>query len=66
LEGVTIVTDRTTKALLSLIALGLWANALAPMVRSLPANASGSDYLQNIDFNISRLEAGTCVNGKLC
>jgi hypothetical protein len=60
------VVDRTTKILLTLIASGLWANAVAPMMRPLPANASTSDYLQNIDFNISRLEAGTCVNGKLC
>lgn len=34
------MTDRTTKLLLALIALGLFANALMPLLRPTPARAA--------------------------
>jgi hypothetical protein len=37
-------TDRVTKLLLTLIALGLWANALAPAFRSTTVRASSSTH----------------------
>jgi hypothetical protein len=37
-------TDRLMKLLLTLIALGLWANALAPLFRSTTVRASDSTH----------------------
>jgi hypothetical protein len=34
--------DRSTKIILALIAAGLWANALAPIMKSTPAKANDS------------------------
>lgn len=67
--------DRTTKILLACVALGLWANLFAPVLRPLTANAQyESDYilrsidahLARIDANIDKLQRGACANGKLC
>ena len=59
--------DRTTKILLALIAAGLWANALMPIVKVNSAFAQdASSYLRNIDLNIRGLTNGVCLNAKLC
>jgi hypothetical protein len=69
------MTDRTTKILLASIALGLWANALIPLVQPISALAQyESDYilksinahLANMDVNLDKLQKGSCSNGKLC
>ena len=69
------MADRTTKILLACVALGLWANLLAPLLRPTAALAQyESDYilksidarLANIDVNIDKLQRGTCANGRLC
>jgi len=66
------MTDKTTKLLLLAIALGLWANALIPVVRPTVVGAQNSqlgsidDHLDNIETAIVRIGRGTCTNGKLC
>lgn len=56
--------DRWTKAILVVIALGLWANALPQYIN--PAQADVNSYLRNIDFNITALALGACANRRLC
>jgi hypothetical protein len=71
--------DRTTKILLAAIALGLWANAAAIIVK--PASAQGADnilagllgQLEQIRTAVAqmavvfdRIEGGRCVNRKIC
>jgi len=67
--------DRTSKILLAVIALGLWGNVFAFLLRSNVAVAqyetdhilrSVDAHLANIDGNIDRLQKGSCPNGKLC
>ena len=69
------MADRTTKILLAAIALGLWANLFGPVLRPITAFAQyESDHilrsidarLASIDFNIDKLQKGSCANGKLC
>ena len=52
--------DRTTKLLLAAIALGLWANAVATVVR--PARADSN----TVEMYISSIANGTCINRKIC
>ncbi|MEK9808993.1 MAG: hypothetical protein VW362_00995 [Candidatus Nanopelagicales bacterium] len=74
------MTERTTKALLAAIALGLWAN-LALSVFETRLQAQSGDRLQllmsaaltdislatrNIDFNVERIAGGTCINRTIC
>ena len=69
------MTDRITKLLLFLIALGLWANVSIGLLR--PQRASADDStLSSIDDHLARIyhdvhnmndiEDGTCRNPKLC
>ena len=66
------MTDRTTKTLLALIALGLWANALIPLFRPMPVAAQDSQlesidsHLSKLEMEVSRIGRGTCLNGKIC
>jgi hypothetical protein len=69
------MVDRTTKILLASIALGLWANLFAPVLRPITAFAQyENDHilksidarLASIDVNIERLQNGNCANRKLC
>jgi len=69
------MADRTTKILLACIALGLWVNIFAPLLRPIAAFAQyETDYilksidarLASIDANIDKLQKGTCSNGRLC
>jgi hypothetical protein len=57
-------TDRTTKILLLLIALGLWANVLTPAVSA--QNFSIPPILQEIATHVTRISNGTCRNVRLC
>lgn len=59
------MNDRTTKILLALIALGLWANALGPVLKPLPAFASDS-LLRSIDSTLEDIARGNCSNRKIC
>jgi hypothetical protein len=72
--------DKTTKLLLAAIALGLWANAWASLLR--PAQAQRGDTydlgtiaaslngitraLQGLDEQASNIGRGICQNRKLC
>lgn len=69
------MTDRSTKILLSSIALGLWANLFIPLVRPVTAVAQYETdrilqriegHLSAMDLNIERLQNGSCANGRLC
>lgn len=61
------MTDRTTKILLALIALGLWANAVqSSRTSAQPGGTLTEFYLRQIQGDISRLIGGTCPNQKLC
>jgi hypothetical protein len=58
--------DRSTKILLGVIAAGLWANVLMPVLSPAPARADVEGSLSRIDSNIRALTSGVCINGKLC
>jgi hypothetical protein len=61
------MNDRATKILLALIALGLWANVLGPVLKPLPAYASDTDrLLSRIDDSLNDIARGYCSNKKLC
>lgn len=69
------MTDRTTKLLLLVIALGLWANVSIGLLRQQRASAQDST-LSNIDtsliqighdvHSLADIEDGTCRNSKIC
>ena len=62
-------TDKITKLLLLMIALGLWVNALAPLFRPAPVAAQNEelhDTLKNIAHDVHGLWSGTCINTKIC
>lgn len=60
--------DITTKALLLLIALGLWMSALAPMFRPAPVTAARPDLddiesvVKDIAHDVHSIYNGTCLN----
>ena len=66
--------DRTTKVLLGAIALGLWANAGVPLLRTTPAYAAADvQLLSGIDEKLEAMLAGImglyrgkCPNKNLC
>jgi hypothetical protein len=53
--------DRTTKVLLLLIALGLWFNTLASVVRPIVIKADTDSTLQDIAHDVHNLSV--CVSG---
>jgi hypothetical protein len=61
--------DRSTKLLLGAIALGLWANALAPFFRPAPVHAQDASSIQSsldsIEHDVHSIYSGTCL-GKIC
>jgi hypothetical protein len=73
------IMDRTAKILLAAIALGLWANAAATIVK--PASAQGADNIlagllgqleqmqtavAHMAVSFDKIEGGRCVNRKIC
>ena len=64
------MADRTSKVLLAIIGLGLWANALVSMLGSNEAVAqtiSGMvGDISDIKSGVAALAGGTCMNSKLC
>jgi hypothetical protein len=72
MEG-RMMIDRTTKLILAAIALGLWANFAAQMLRSAAADQIDTLVLNAIAGDTSRalrsliaVETGRCVNSKIC
>ena len=60
-----MIIDRTTKLLLLLIALGLWANAFAPSVQAQRlSDLEGT--VNNIQQHIFSIATGVCLNQKIC
>jgi hypothetical protein len=64
------MTDRTSKVLLAMIAMGLWANALVSILGSNEAVAQSISGMvgdiSDIKSGVSALSGGTCQNSKLC
>jgi hypothetical protein len=64
-----MATDRSTRLLLGLIALGLWANVFAPLFRASPVHAQDADSiaqsLKNIEHDVHSIYNGTCLS-KIC
>lgn len=61
--------DRTTKALLFAIALGLWMNAAVSWLKPVPVQAAAQDVaatLSEIERRVSQIARGTCTNSKIC
>ena len=64
------MTDRTSKVLLAMIAMGLWANALVSILGSNEAVAQSISGMvtdiSDIKSGVSALSGGTCQNSNLC
>jgi hypothetical protein len=60
------MNDRIVKVLLALIATGLWANAVIPLVKPTPAYAILGDPVSNIADALESISSGRCRNQKLC
>ncbi len=58
--------DKTTKLLLLMIALGLWLNAISPLLYVKKVSADTDSALQGIADDISKISKGTCLNSTIC
>jgi hypothetical protein len=64
--------DKTTKVVLVVIALGLWANAIPCLIRPVQAQPNHaaqphySDVLVPIRGDLSKIEDGFCSNSTIC
>ncbi len=66
--------DKTTKIILAFIAVGLWANALSPLVPAAVASQADIERaMRSIKSNIGRIQSdfhsihnGSCSNSKIC
>jgi hypothetical protein len=59
------MTDRTTKALLLALTVGVWLNILTPLFQATPVQAQSSE-LRNIESYVRGIANGLCLNGKIC
>lgn len=70
------MTDRTTKALLLAIALGLWMNVAGQWLRPVPLQAQGNASMafmasmatdvSRIALTVNAIALGQCLNDKIC
>jgi hypothetical protein len=64
------MTDRTAKALLLAVALGLWANVATLWIGPVPVFAQdNSDIvreLRSIKSSVESITSGLCLNSKIC
>jgi hypothetical protein len=60
-----VMTDRTTKALLLMIAIGLWVNLAAMWFRAVPVSAADADTTV-IMRDVRAIASGSCPNKKIC
>lgn len=62
------MTDKTTKALLLAIALGLWANTAASLARpkDLHAQEASVPGLADLAHDVKLITVGLCLNKKIC
>jgi hypothetical protein len=56
-------TDRTTEALLALIAITLFMNAIVPLVQPVVVNAQDTARIERFVVQIAN---GVCLNSKIC
>jgi hypothetical protein len=57
--------DRTTKALLFAIALGLWLQLASTWLKPTPVHAQNIQLMEVTD-DLHRIATGVCLNGKIC
>jgi hypothetical protein len=60
-----VMTDRTTKALLLMIGVGLWVNLAAMWFRAVPLRAADADTTV-IMRAVQAIASGSCANKKIC
>jgi len=60
------MSDRTTKALLLAVALGLWANVAGQWLRPVTVHAQPEAYIPDILKTVNQIANGTCSNRKIC
>ena len=61
--------DRTTKLLLGAVAIGLWANLFAVLLKPTEAIAQAgaiAGQLGSMSANLAAIANGTCANRKIC
>ncbi len=59
------MTDRTTKALLLAIAIGLWMNVAGQWLRPVALRAADVD-ISTIEHDLHGIYSGVCLNSKIC
>jgi hypothetical protein len=59
------MTDRTTKLLLALIAIGVWANLAFLLLRPNPT-ISQSEMFNRLSLDVGQISTGYCTNKKIC
>jgi hypothetical protein len=60
------MVDRTTKALLLAIALGLWMNVAHQWLSPAVLRADAESDITAIATDLHRIFKGTCLNDKIC
>jgi len=58
--------DRTTKALLLMIALGLWLNAIGPFFHVKKISADTDTAVESIAKDMNKISSGRCLNTVIC
>jgi hypothetical protein len=63
--------DKTTKLLLCVIALGLWINIAVSLIKPVQVKAAPDvddieRLVKSMESDLSRIQRGTCSNGKIC
>ena len=58
------MADRTTKALLLAIAIGLWVNIASQWLPPVTVSAQGN--LSTIEHDLHSIYSGVCINSKIC
>ena len=63
-----MIIDRSTKLLLTAIAIALWMIALNPWLKPVPVAAQGESayWLEHISAATGTIAMGTCRNAKIC
>jgi hypothetical protein len=61
-----VKVDRTTKLLLLMIALGLWLNAVSPLLFAKKVSADSDSAVQSIADDMSKISTGRCLNRTIC
>jgi hypothetical protein len=56
----------TDKALLMIVAAGLWINIAIPLFHPTGANAQNDQELNKIVLHVSSIANGTCTNRRIC